>query len=85
MVDAKTRFKGRGTDSCIFDDDSAAHSFCSWNGSLYARLSDLDDSNIEAIDRLAICQTCLQQNQLRSASFEGTIIKELKDILSKRG
>jgi hypothetical protein len=82
MVDNKFR----GKDSCIFSDTMKAGGFCSWNSSLYARLAqDSNASDISPLDRLDICKLCQEQSTLRSVSFIGTLVKELKDNIRDAG
>jgi hypothetical protein len=74
----------RGEDTCIFNDNQRVNAFCAWSDSMMKRLQSMAaEGEISALDRIDVCRLCQEQSTLRSVSFLGTLMKELKETLNK--
>lgn len=68
----------RGEDKCIFMDAETVVGFCAWHRAMCDELG-IEDS----YDYIDICRLCIQQNEMKTHSFIGTLFKETKRLLEK--
>lgn len=69
----------RGERDCIFKDADSAGGFCPWHDSMRMKLGLGEDP----LDSIEICRLCTEQNQMKTVSFIGTLMKELKQMVER--